>query len=284
MAIHYTSNGAHGIRKQKDCAVNAPMKKKSLANAGSGSRSPGPWAKRCYTKQASVQEDDPRCAKVRNRDASSKASKASKINITTCYPQPPSPRSRLPFTTEDQLYLHHRLPLQKPTTAKIARLHFAHLAFVYQDLADRSLARASMMTPGPARERRQRMGVLAARLAKRYRGCRIVLSDQFIKSVISRHAGSIERRSRFWETVLDEVEKANASWSLTRLWILIFSIQSTFVISVSWPLPQAAQTALMAANAVSYTWSAAVLWEMAHARYFATKADEQELHDLMGGL
>lgn len=40
----------------------------------------------------------------------------------------------------------------------------------------------------------------------------------------------------------------------------------------------------MAANAVSYAWSAAVLWEMAHARYFATKADEQELHDLMGGL
>lgn len=202
MAIHSPSNEVHTSRKQ-DCAVNAPMRKKPLASVGSGNRSPGPWAKRCYTKQASVQEDDPRCAKVRNRDASSKTSK---VNITTCYPQPPSPRSRLPFTTEDQLYLHHRLPLQKPTTAKIARLHFAHLAFVYQDLADRSLARASMMTPGPARERRQRMGVLAARLAKRYRGCKIVLSDQFIKTVISRHAGSIERRSHFWETVLDEVE------------------------------------------------------------------------------
>ncbi|KAH6999865.1 hypothetical protein EDB80DRAFT_884206 [Ilyonectria destructans] len=257
------------------------MRKKSLASVGSSSHSSGPWAKGCYAKQASVQEDHPRYTKVCNRDASSKASKD---NITTCYPKPSSPRSRFPFTTEDQLYLHHRLPLQKPTTAKIARLHFAHLAFVYQDLADRSLARASMMTPGLARERRQRMGILATRLAKRYRGCKIVLSDQFIKGVISRHAGGIKRRSRFWETVLDEVEKANASWSLTRLWILIFSIQSTFVISVSWPLPQAAQTAFMAANAVSYTWSATVLWEMAHARYSATKADEQELHDLMGGL
>lgn len=202
MAIHYTSKGFHPIGKQ-DCAVNAPMRKKSLASVGSGSQSPGPWTKRCYTKQASVRDENPRYAKVRNRDASSKASK---VNITTCYPQPPSPRSRFPFTTEDQLYLHHRLPLQKPTTAQTVKLHFAHIAFAYQDLADRSLARASMMTPGPARERRQRMGVLATRLAKRYRGCKIVLSDQFIKSVIARHAGSIKRRSRFWETVLDEVE------------------------------------------------------------------------------
>ncbi|KAH7153165.1 hypothetical protein EDB81DRAFT_448309 [Dactylonectria macrodidyma] len=125
-------------------------------------------------------------------------------NIATCYPQLLSPPPV--FTPEDQLYLRHRLPLRKPTTARTVRLHFAQLTLVYQDLAEQSLARAAMMVPGPARERRLRMGNLATRLARRYCGYRLVLSDEIVKSVMRLHANGAKRPSRVWEAVLDEIE------------------------------------------------------------------------------
>ncbi|KAF7543447.1 hypothetical protein G7Z17_g10727 [Cylindrodendrum hubeiense] len=273
-------NGARTMPKQSYLA-NPPMRK-SLADVGSGGQSHSPRVKKCEPYQASERED---YLRYTTEDTSTKAYEAYKANITTCYPQSPSPSlSPSPFTQEDQIYLYHRLPLQRPTTAQTTRLHFSQLTFVYQDLADRSLARAATMVPGLARERRQRMGVLATRLAKRYCGCKIVLSDRFVESVLSRHADGLKRPSRFWETVLDEVERANASWSLARLWILFCVIQSALVIFISWLLPPTAQSTLMVANALADIWSAAVLWERVHARYFATKGDEQELHDLMGGL
>ena len=79
-------------------------------------------------------------------------------------------------------------------------------------------------------------------------------------------------------------QRANSSWSLARLWILIFAIQSSLVMLSSWLLPPAARTALTAASTLGHGWSVTVLWELMNARYFAVKADEQELHDLMGGL
>ncbi|KAK7420185.1 hypothetical protein QQZ08_010541 [Neonectria magnoliae] len=235
----------------------------ATAEAGSADRYPNPSAKIHDLSQASPREDH--YTKSHRATAS------------------PPPFQSSPFTPEDQLYLHHRLPTRKPATAHTARLHFARLSAVFQGLADGCLARAAAMSPGPTRERRRRMGLLAAALADRYRGCRVVLSDGFVDRVVARHAG-IQRPSRFWERVLDEVERANASWSFARVWILICTVQSTLVVLASGLLPPAARTALAATNALACMWSAAVLWEKVHARYFAAKADEQELHDLMGGL
>ncbi|KAH7133275.1 hypothetical protein B0J13DRAFT_626281 [Dactylonectria estremocensis] len=233
----------------------------------------------CEPCHASVPGAHLRYAKDRKETASINAYK---FNITAYHSQPSPPPV---FAPEDQLYLRHRLPLQKPTVARTVRLHFPQLTLVYQRFADQSLARAATMVPGPARERRLRMGVLATRLARRYCGYRVVLSDEFLTSVMRRHADRAKRPSRFWEAVLDEVERTNSSWSLARLWILVFATQSGLIIlASSWLLPPAARAAVMAASTLGHGWSVAVLWELMNARYFAAKADEEELHDLMGGL
>ncbi|PHH90915.1 hypothetical protein CDD83_2292 [Cordyceps sp. RAO-2017] len=44
----------------------------------------------------------------------------------------------------------------------------------------------------------------------------------------------------------------------------------------------AARLALLAANGLACLWSATVLGEALHARYTAVRAEEQELHDLLG--
>ncbi|KPM43367.1 hypothetical protein AK830_g3166 [Neonectria ditissima] len=268
-SLHCASDGSRTLETQDEaqCYSDKSPMRKAAAEAGSAGQYPGPSNKRHDPGQASGQED----YYARYRRA----------NTTTTSSSPPFQSS--PFTPEDQLYLHHRLPIQQPATAQTVRLHFARLSAVYQGLADRCLARAAAMSPGLARERRRRMGVLATALAARYRGCSVVLSDGFVDAVLARHAG-IRRPSRFWERVLDEVEIANASWSFIRLWILICITQSIIIILASTLLAPAAQTALAAANVFACMWYTTVLWEKVHARYFAAKADEQELHDLMGGL
>ncbi|POR35791.1 Uncharacterized protein TPAR_03994 [Tolypocladium paradoxum] len=128
------------------------------------------------------------------------------------------------------------------------------------------------------------MAVLAQRLAERYRGFRLVLPPSYVDAAIARWQGEQPRASRFWEKALDEVEKANSAWSVVRLWILLSVIQSTLVACAFSALPAPARVVLLVANALAHVWSTTVMCEMLHARYVDVKADEQELHDLLGGL
>ncbi len=62
-------------------------------------------------------------------------------------------------------------------------------------------------------------------------------------------------------------------------------MQSTLVAVAYASLPTAAgRAALLVANALAFVWSTTVMCEMLHASYMHVKSDEQELHDLMGGL
>ncbi|GJN70533.1 hypothetical protein VFPFJ_08973 [Purpureocillium lilacinum] len=222
-------------------------------------------------------------------------------------PLPPPPN----FSPEDQAYLQARLPLRQPASAATAADHFRRLPSLYQDLAEGCRARLARL-PAGGREwaRRRRMADLAQRLAERYRGFALVLPRSYVDEAIARWRGEQPRASRFWEKVLDEVEKANSAWSIVRLWIVLFVAQSTLVAYAFRYLPSAisrsgggsengllggfggggggaammAQVALLAANALAYVWSTTVMVEMLHARYTHVKAEEQELHDLLGGL
>lgn len=49
-------------------------------------------------------------------------------------------------------------------------------------------------------------------------------------------------------------------------------------------LPAPGKFALLITNALAYVWSTTVMCEMLHSRYIEVKTDEQELHDLLGGL
>ncbi|KAJ6443054.1 NADH-cytochrome b5 reductase [Purpureocillium lavendulum] len=228
------------------------------------------------------------------------------LNLNLAPPLPPPN-----FSPEDQAYLQARLPIRQPASAATAADHFRRLPSLYQDLAEGCRARLSRL-PAGGREwaRRRRMADLAQRLAERYRRFRLVLPRSYVDEAIARWRGEQPRASRFWEKVLDEVEKANSAWSIVRLWIMLFVVQSTLVAlafrhiipgsastglglglgggsgsgSGSAAAATAAQVALLAANALAYTWSTTVMGEMLHARYMDGKAEEQELHDLLGGL
>lgn len=84
--------------------------------------------------------------------------------------------------------------------------------------------------------------------------------------------------------ILTYVQKANNAWSIARLWILLFLIQSSLVAVAFHMLPTSGQFVLLTANALAYIWSTTVMCEMLHVRYVAGNTEEQELHDLMGGL
>lgn len=85
-------------------------------------------------------------------------------------------------------------------------------------------------------------------------------------------------------TRLTVTQKANNAWSIARLWVVLFLIQSSLVSVAFNLLPRAGQIVLLIANALAYLWSITVLCETLHARYVGCNAEEQELHDLIGGL
>ncbi|KAH6885823.1 hypothetical protein B0T10DRAFT_85182 [Thelonectria olida] len=282
MSFCCTNNSAHFTEKN-DAAPSSPMKNPT-PDARLGRRSLGSWVRIWDSARKSPSPGSNTSQGYETTPQSIRQHKPTTTSNTSppCS-QSPSPLGPSPFPLQVQVYLHHRLPIHKLPTPEAVRLHFAHLPFIYQDLADGCLAQAAAMAPGPAREQRQRMWILSMRLAKRYRGLSIVLSDRFLRSVLARHA-SIKRPSRFWEKVLDEIERANSSWSLTRIWIMLSVAQSALAVLIAKLLPPSAQAGVMLANAAAYVWSATMQWHMVHSRYAAVKADEQLLHDTMGRL
>jgi hypothetical protein len=194
------------------------------------------------------------------------------------------PRPPVNFTAEEQHYLQSRLPIRKPATAETAVHHFRRLPFLYSDLAEGYRLRLSHLSRNTAEwQRRQKMAALAQSLASRYTKFRLVLPRTYVEVIIQR-AQNEPRASKFWEKVLDEVERVNKAWALVPLWVLAFAIQSSIVAVAFQCLPSTGQLALLLANGLAYLWSTTVLCEMLHHRYSEIKADEQELHDLMGGL
>lgn len=60
--------------------------------------------------------------------------------------------------------------------------------------------------------------------------------------------------------------------------------QSILVVLVCKLLPSSTQAGVMLANAAACVWTASVQWRSVRARLMAVKTEEQELHDLMGGM
>jgi hypothetical protein len=302
MSFCCTNDAAHFT--EKNDAASSPSMKNPPSDARRGRRSLGSWV-RIWDSARNTPSTGSNSSSQGHETTPQRIgqNKTTSTSTSSPYSQTSSPLGPSPFPLQVQVYIHHRLPIRKLPTPETVKSHFAHLPFIYQDLADGCLAQATNMAPGPARERRQRMWILSMRLAKRYRGLNIVLSDRFLRSILMRHA-SIQRPSRFWEKVLDEIEvsprpssgsmsslgkltikfpqRANASWSLTRIWILLSVTQSALAVLIAKLLPPSAQTGVMLANAAAYVWSATMQWHMVHSRYVAVKTDEQELHDLMG--
>ncbi|KAM4058065.1 hypothetical protein HRG_010981 [Hirsutella rhossiliensis] len=212
----------------------------------------------------------------------------------------PSPHGAPPpssffFTPEDRAYLRGRLPIHQPASARTAAQHFARLPRVYQALADGCRAHLVLLAAAPGDgccccccrccRRRARVAVLAQRLADRYRRFRLVLPPSYIDEAVARWRRRGLRASRFWDGLLDEVERANTAWSILRLFILASVVQSTLVACAFALLTAApARLALLAASALACVWSATVAGERLHACCVAADDDEQELHDLLGGL
>ncbi|KAK5992897.1 hypothetical protein PT974_06322 [Cladobotryum mycophilum] len=195
-------------------------------------------------------------------------------------PRPPN------FTSEEHTYLHGRLPIRQPATAQTVITHFRRLPFLYQDLAEASRARLAELTPSGnerEREKRQRIATLAQRLANRYHNFRLALPKSYMEESISRWQ-SEPRASKFWEKVLEQVEKGNNTYMIARLWILLFIVQSSLVALAMRLLPTPGQIALLVANALAFIWSTTVMCEMLHANYTKVNVDEQELHDIIGGV
>lgn len=144
------------------------------------------------------------------RPSTSGDSDAPRQGTTTRRPSRPL-RGPPSFTPEEHAYLLARLPVRQPATAQTAVNHFGRLPFVYQDLAEGFRARVAELPRGGREwERRHRMAVLAQGLADRYHGFKLVLPRSYIEEMISRNQ-SESRASKFWESVLAEVEVCTLS-------------------------------------------------------------------------
>ncbi|KAI9171843.1 hypothetical protein HJFPF1_01334 [Paramyrothecium foliicola] len=188
------------------------------------------------------------------------------------------------FTAEEQHYLHSRLPIRQTATAETAINHFRRLPFLYSDLAEGYRLRLANLPQGSREwQRRKKMAVLAQTLAERYRRFKLLLPRSYVEAIISRSQNE-HRPSKFWESVLEEVERSNKAWAVVPFWVLVFVVQSSLVAMAFQLLPASAQIVLLLANGLAYLWSTTVMCEMLQARYVQVKTDEQELHDLMGGL
>ncbi|KJZ77527.1 hypothetical protein HIM_03251 [Hirsutella minnesotensis 3608] len=112
----------------------------------------------------------------------------------------------------------------------------------------------------------------------------LVLPPSYVGEAIVRLRRGDSRASRFWEKLLDEVERANSAWSIARAYIAVLVAQTTLAAWAFAALASApARLAVLAVNAVACVWCVTVAFEMLHGRYTAVDADEQELHDLLGG-
>ncbi|OAQ73449.2 hypothetical protein VFPPC_01152 [Pochonia chlamydosporia 170] len=203
-------------------------------------------------------------------------------------PSRQNPSSTQPphFSVEDQAYLRGRLPIRQPASAPTVINHFRRLPFLYQDLAEACQVRLSDVPIGTREwERRTRMAELAQRLSDKYKRFTLILPWSYIDEAIARWQSEMPHPSRFWDKVLEEVEVcANASWSVVRLWILLFITQSTLVAVAYSMLPTSGKVVLLIANSLAFVWSTTIMCETLHSRYMEKKTDEQALHDLMGGL
>jgi hypothetical protein len=210
-------------------------------------------------------------------------------NSDASYPHAPRRASapthrQTTFTAEEQHYLHSRLPIRQPATAATAVNHFRRLPFLYSDLAEGYRLRLASIPRGTQEwQRRQRMAMLAQTLADRYNVFNLVLPRSYIETIITQNQ-SETRTSKFWEKVLNEVERSNQTWVVVPFWALLFIVQSSLVALAFQLLPTTGQLALLVANGLAYTWSITLMCETLHSRYTGVKTDDQELHDLMGGL
>ncbi|KID87495.1 hypothetical protein MGU_05527 [Metarhizium guizhouense ARSEF 977] len=206
---------------------------------------------------------------------------------TTSLRQPPSSNQPPRFSVEDQAYLRGRLPLRQRVSARTVINHFRRLPLLYQDLAEGCRAHLSHLPPGARElEKRQRMAELAQRLADRYMRFRLILPRSYIDVTLARWQGELSHTSRFWENTLEEIEatqKANNSWSIARLWVLRFTVQSSLVAVAYNMLPTPGKFVILIANCLACVWSTTVMCETLHSQYIEMKSDEQKLHDLLGG-
>lgn len=83
---------------------------------------------------------------------------------------------------------------------------------------------------------------------------------------------------------LKATQKANNSWSIARLRILRFTVQSSLVAAAYNMLPTPGKFVILIANCFTCVWSTTVMCETLHAQYIEMKSDEQKLHYLLGGL
>ncbi|ROT42306.1 hypothetical protein SODALDRAFT_347329, partial [Sodiomyces alkalinus F11] len=127
--------------------------------------------------------------------------------------RPPMPNP-LNLSAEENVFIYQRLPMRSPATAETVVRHFQRRRFVYLDLAEATDARVADMPIGsPGRERKVRVAQLARRISKKWERRRALsLPASRIEVIVQRHRGE-ERLSVFWVKVLDEVEKADLSYS-----------------------------------------------------------------------
>ncbi|WYZ44100.1 hypothetical protein EsH8_VII_000536 [Colletotrichum jinshuiense] len=182
------------------------------------------------------------------------------------------------FSQAESRYLYHRLPMRQPPTTGTVRAHIGQLPALYRDLADGTRSALSVME-GREQERNRLLAALADGLAERYEGLVLCLPAGRVENIIRLNRGE-ERVSKFWERVLEQVEREDLVYIVSSVWVLLFVTQMSQVSAVleAESLPENDRILIGTSVGLALLWAATVTTEVLSSVYVDRRRYDEYLH------